>query len=372
MNKVDTNWLELNRQIIKGKSNGKIIWQPRIYCWMDDKRFLGEKLPEPFTGLDKPDIYKELGCSNRCYEYNGCVQHIPDPRIKNYSKKLDELHTEYVTETPVGTLTTVLRTNTSNPGVFQSKWAVTCEEDMKVMMWIQEHTDYKWNQEHYDNMYKKWGTLGLPSLYVPRVNMQHLFIDIMGVTESIYALTDYPNIVEKYFTALHENHERFLKVLADSPIEWVNYGDNIHSGVLSPQLFEKYVLPAYLEREKIMRPAGKFTFAHWDGDCKPLLKYAKTCGLDGIEAITPLPQGDVTLEEMKEGLGDEITLIDGIAAVLFEPTFPVEQLIEQTKKVIDLFAPNLILGISDEMPSNGDIERVRLVGEIVNEYNSKL
>ena len=37
--------------------------------------------------------------------------------------------------------------------------------------------------------------------------------------------------------------------------------------------------------------------------------------MDGIEAITPVPQGDVTLEEIKEGLGDEMYLIDGIPAI---------------------------------------------------------
>jgi len=46
-----------------------------------------------------------------------------------------------------------------------------------------------------------------------------------------------------------------------------------------------------------------------------------------------------------------------------------EPLINQTKKIIDLFAPKLILGISDEISSTGDIERVKIVGNMVEEYN---
>lgn len=65
-------------------------------------------------------------------------------------------------------------------------------------------------------------------------------------------------------------------------------------------------------------------------------------------------------------------LIDGIAAVLFDETYPVEMLVEQTKQVIELFAPKLILGISDEMSSTGNIERIRIVGDIVDEYNKKV
>jgi len=32
--------------------------------------------------------------------------------------------------------------------------------------------------------------------------------------------------------------------------------------------------------------------------------------------------------------------------------------------------PKLILGISDEMSSRGDIERIRLVGRVVDDYNA--
>jgi hypothetical protein len=92
--------------------------------------------------------------------------------------------------------------------------------------------------------------------------------------------------------------------------------------------------------------------------------------MDGIEAITPVPQGDVTLEEIRAGLGDDMLLLDGIPAVFFDEDFPVSALEECTHRLIELFAPRLILGISDEMSSHGDIERIRVVGRIVDEYNA--
>ena len=80
----------------------------------------------------------------------------------------------------------------------------------------------------------------------------------------------------------------------------------------------------------------------------------------------------IGLEEMKEGLGDHMYMIDGIPAIYFDETYPEEVLVECVHKILDLFAPNLILGISDEISSTGDIERIRLVGKIVDEYNAKL
>ena len=123
--------------------------------------------------------------------------------------------------------------------------------------------------------------------------------------------------------------------------------------------------------EELLHAAGKFISAHWDGDCRALLPFAQETGLDGIEAITPRTQGDVTLEETKDALGD-MFLLDGIPAVLFDRTYPEQMLIDSARKCIDLFAPNLILGISDELSSHGEIERIRLVGEIVDEYNGRI
>ena len=154
-------------------------------------------------------------------------------------------------------------------------------------------------------------------------------------------------------------------------IEVINFGDNVHAGTLPPEYFVKYVLGVYQRRSELLHAAGKFVHVHWDGNVRPLLPYARDTGLDGIEAITPQPQGDVTLEETKSALGD-MWLLDGIPAIYFDHTFDEKTLTDCAKKVIDLFAPNLILGISDEISSHGDIERIRIVGRIVDDYNASL
>ena len=65
------------------------------------------------------------------------------------------------------------------------------------------------------------------------------------------------------------------------------YCFNVHAGTLSPELFEKYVLPEYKMRCERLHKAGKFISAHFDGDNASLMKYYQETGLDGIEAITP-------------------------------------------------------------------------------------
>lgn len=366
----------LHHDVAFGRAGGRIIWQPRIECWYDDRTFAGEPFPEELAGLTRPDMYRALGCSARVYDYRLCFERVPDPRMRVERIELTdrddpEAAYELRTTTPVGEIYERFHRTPSSWAEVRDSWPVTDVDDLRVMGWIQEHTDWRFNPETFAKIESEWGDLGAPTMFTPRVNVQHLYIDIMGVEHGIYMLYDHPNEVERYFRILDENHRRLMSVLAESPVDLINFGDNVHAGTLSPDLFTKYVLPAYQERCETLHAAGKFAYAHWDGDTKSLLQFARETGLDGIEAITPKPQGDVELEEVKEALG-EMHLIDGIAAILFDPVYPVDQLLEQAQKVIDLFAPNLILGISDEISSTGEIERIREVGNLVEAYNRTL
>lgn len=366
------DFAKLHTDVVFGRSNGQIIWQPRIGCWYKDKEFAGEPLPAPFTGMTVPDIFRELGCSDRLYDwYNPCFRRVEHPAVKTSQKELNETDTQITIETPVGKQVLVNRRSRNNWGVFHLQWEVESEADLKVAAWREENTTWIWDQAQFECSQKAVGDLGAPTMFMPRMNVQSLYIEKMGVENGVFALHDWPDSTEAYFRALEESHDRLITVINASPVEIINFGENLHSATMSPPLFERYHLPACQRRCEKLHVAGKFVCAHWDGDCRPLLKYARETGLDGIEAITPKPQGDVTLEEVKAALGDEMFLLDGIPALYFDDLFSVETLVACTHRLIDLFAPKLVLGISDEISSTGDIERVRIVGEIVAEYNAQ-
>ena len=362
---------QLNLDVAFGRAGGKVIWQPRILAWFSDRMFDGRGLPAPYTGMSESQMYRALGCSHRLYHFNACFPSREDESVRHSHRELGPMEYEVVTETPVGRQRAVYRKSPNNPWHMPVKWPIESPEEMKVATWREERRTWHWDQAAYDKLWQEWQGLGAPTCYMPRVNVQKLFIEDMGVEGAIYALADYPATVERYFEALALMHQRYMDVLVASPIKIVNFGDNVHASLLPPRLFEKYVLPEYQRRCRFLRAHGLFTHAHWDGDCKPLLPYARRTGLDGIEAITPVPQGDVTLEETRAALGD-MFLLDGIPAIYFDKTYSERTLIDCARRCIELFAGHLVLGISDEISSSGEIERVKLVGQVVDDYNASL
>lgn len=365
-----TDYVKFTNDVITKNAGGKLLFQPRILCWYSDKKFRGESLGE-FDGLTLAQIYREMDLCNRIYDYNACMERrISDKRIRHATREISAWEREFSISTPVGDITMRLRKNDSNGGEYYSKWWVENEDDLKVYTYYEQASDWQFLPDVFAQVQDEWGISGAPSVFLPRTSIFHAYYDTMGVENATYALADEPELVEQYFSALHGSHDRYIAALSSSPIRFVNFGDNVHCGLLNDRLVEKYMLPEYVHRCELLHRVGAFICAHWDGDTKSILKYARQTGLDGIEAITPKPQGDVTLEEVKDALGD-MFLIDGIAALLFAQPYTEQELVDQTEQAIKLFAPNLIVGISDELASFGDINRVRLVKRIIDGYNAE-
>ncbi len=359
------NFRERTLAIFAHEPVDNVVYQPRIEHWYNVNKAQGT-LPDRYRDMSQIDVYDDLGISVRSYNFfNGCLRCADDPNVKcEYEQHDNTSVSRWVT--PVGSIEahgrhTSLASHTD-------KFPVETPDDAKVMEYILRGRKWWFDQEAFDKGDALLGDRAAPMLFIPRINLQRMFVEIMGVENTFYAMADDLPMVERLITALDESDESMLKVMAESPIPIINYGDNVDHHFMTPSLFERYVLPQYQKRCDMFRAAGKFTNAHWDGSVKNLLPYCQETRLDGIEAITPIPQGDVTIAEAKEAMGDMV-LLDGIPMTWFLSHEKNEDLERVTREVIETFSPNLILGISDEPSPVCDIEKVRLVAEILKEYD---
>ena len=200
------------------------------------------------------------------------------------------------------------------------------------------------------------GDRGVPQFWVPKSPYLALAQQWMKFEDFIYALADDPQQVEGVMKAIDDSYDQLYEQLTSSGmLQILNFGENVAMAYFSLEYFERYLLPWYEKRSNQLRNAGIHTHIHIDGYFRPLLPYLKSMPFDGLEALTPTPQGDVTIEEIKEHIGDKV-LLDGIPAVLFLDHHSGEELQECVEKLVKLFHPRLVLGISDELPEGGDDE----------------
>jgi hypothetical protein len=342
-----------------GEPTDRIVWQPRLEHWYRYHHHTGT-LPERYREMELIELYDDLGCSVRyagrplVYEQEKC----------SLRTEGDERGRTTWYETPIGTLSEVIRYGEEGTSAHYSKFPVERLEDIPVMEYFLSDQRVRFDMTQYEAIEARLGDRGVCQFYFNRTPLMRLIVQFIGFERTIYLLHDHRERMEQFMQHIERCDDQLFEVLCESPTRIINFGDNIDAWLTPPPLFERYLMPIYERRCEQLHSAGKFTHIHMDGALKPLLPYLAKLPQHGIEAPTPLPQGDVELEELCEAMAGKI-MLDGIPCLFFLPNFALSDLEECVEKLLELQAPRLILGVSDEISPPGDIERIRHVSEMV-------
>ncbi len=367
MRETITTFREMNLSVYQGKPLPHVFFQPRFEPWYDwHRRF--DLLPPAYAGMSVRDLYDYTNSSMRYIHY---FTGIPDPVIEYFKPEVKILEkTNHgvrvrLFQTPYGELTETLK-YTVDREWRTVEFPVKSVADLKALRWLLERSHFTFSCENFLLGSDFVGPRGEPQFWLPKSPYQALAQTYMKLPDLIYALADAPQQVEDTFNVIDASYDELYRQVIDSKlVKIVNFGENIHDALFSPRTFVKYLVPWYEKRSGQLRQAEIFTHNHIDGYFHSILRYLKDLPFDGLEALTPTPQGDCTLEEIKEAIGDKV-LLDGIPAVFFMDTYSRDDLMTCVEKVVAYFHPHLILGVSDEVPQGTDqeaIERVKMVAD---------
>ncbi|TFG13066.1 MAG: hypothetical protein EU535_05405 [Promethearchaeota archaeon] len=363
------------------KKIDRIVYSPRLYYWYlgnrlyikrNVEKYLQSDIPEKFLRKSQLELYDLLVASPR-YTLETLYLPLIDFKINPEAKiqlitkpgsKLGESITKY--KTPIGELTQKIAIGGGLSGHY-TEFPVKTIEDMKIMKYIMENTECHFLEENYKKSKEQIGDRGVISTYIESSPYQRIIKTTIGFTRTIRLLKSRPHETENFISFLEDWDNQMYNETIKSPIKIINFGENIDGYLSPPPYFEKYLIPYYEKRVKQFHKAGKYCHIHMDGALKDLLPYLADLPFDGLEALTPQPQGDVSLEELKDAIGNKIFL-DGIPSILFLPEYSYDYVRDYTEKVLEMFSPNLILGVSDELPPNGDICKVEMIAEIIQNF----
>jgi len=371
------NFREMILRTFQRKKTDRIVWQPRIRYWYNGNQVSKRpdeirqdelpypKVPHEYRGKTVLQVYDHLRASPR---YPGEVLDIGVFRTKTHPEAQIK-HTAFdeagervtITETPVGKL------KTRNRGGYPTEYALKTPDDCEIMKYVLQHTEFQFDAEAYERAEKAFGERGIVQSFYSRSPFQRMIVEFMGARNFFIQLHRHQGEMESFMDAIAEWDDGMYEVLVKCPMKILNFGENIDANLASPKFFRKYLIPYYERRVKQLHRVGKFCHIHMDGAMKPLLPLLDELEFDGIEAATPKPQGDVEIDELKEGMGDKI-LLDGIPAVMFIPVYTEKQVRDFAMKVLETFSPNLILGVSDELPPTADIRLMELVSRLVEDF----
>ena len=205
-------------------------------------------------------------------------------------------------------------------------------------------------------------------LYSP---MQQVMRYLMGYMTFFYQLRDNRSKVERLYELEKELAKKKLQILVDSPVEvpllCANWTDDIHTPI-----FKKYFAPWLREATDFLHSHGKVAQVHADGEMKRLIPLFLETGVDVAEAWSPTPMTSVTTAELREAWGDKVTIWGGVPSVLFEAQYSDEEFDAYIINMFREISPgnNFIVGMGDNLPFDGELERVARIVELIDKYGS--
>jgi hypothetical protein len=351
---------EQNLAVFQREPTEGVLFQPRIEPWIEwQNRFNAENFP--LKGQSVLEVYDRFGLSMRYVDY---YTGQPRPVVMEFDEVVRQTRTDLgkgqfavVRNTPFGSLTEVVEW-TVDETWRTVEFPFKGRDDVDAFCWLMEHTTHRFDSGLFAQGDAYIGDRGVPQFYLPKSPYQALAQTWMGFEDFQFFLADEPKKAERVFAIIDRTYNELYKKVCGNPnVKIVNFGENLHAHLLSPAYLDRYLLPWFEKRAGELRSAGIFSHVHWDGYYKPCLSYLSRLACDGIEALTPLPQGDATLEETRDAIGDKV-LLDGIPAVLFLSMYSMGELQDCVEEIIKRFSPNLVLGISDEIPEAADASAI--------------
>ncbi|MEN6544586.1 MAG: uroporphyrinogen decarboxylase family protein [Armatimonadia bacterium] len=245
------------------------------------------------------------------------------------------------------------------------QYPVRTPGDLRLIRYLYE------SQEIYPN-FDPWlegdrltGDQGIHIAAIPRGGISSLLAEWCGVTNLSYLLADARPEVEKTVEVMLARNAAIIDVICQSPAPLVEFCDNL-TGEVVTRLFRDYQFDFYTEQIKKLHAHGKKTLSHVDGTLRGILPLMAATGLDAAESVTPMPCGDVAIEDLRELAGPDLILFGGMPGAMFAPPFTADDIKRQVETIIEHhWAYNkFVLGAADQVPPNADMNLVRLTGEL--------
>ena len=247
-----------------------------------------------------------------------------------------------------------------------TEYPVKTPMDLKTLRAIVERYCFYSTVQDYEFLNEMWGEHGMPIAPLPRSPMSALIVDWMGLEYFIYASFDYPDEIKKTIDCIDRANDAAFEIIINSPAEIFHFCDNLSASNCA-SFFPQYAKEYYKKRFNYLHQNGKKAAVHIDGTVRGLLGQVAQTGADAAEALTPMPVGDLNMDELRREAGNsKIILWGGFPGGMFTHQFHYEDLRRQVESFLSIYYGEgpFIAGSADQIPPDADLDYVRYVSNL--------
>jgi len=355
--------------LLNGKQPDKVPWLGDLDYWATALVGRGQKPAGFQKSAAYIDWHRELGVGFYLQGYFPFKTIIENCNVREWKEGLRR-YREIVT--PKGVLRECWQWMTEDFTEGPVEHLVKSVADLPAYQYIHANTryepDYDFARQRLEQL-KSTGA-GVMLAYLPKSPLMQMVALDAGIMAVVEMLSDDEELFSETIDVVRLSHDRAAKLAVESPAEVLMIPENLSSEVVGPLLFERFMRPYQTEWAAAIRAAGKFSCIHLDGTLKGLLRQECSVGLSFIEAMTPAPVGDLSVEAWEGFCGNPDTVLwGGIPGGYFTSLVSDEEFERHVRQVLLIMrrSPRYVLGVADQVPPGGLEARVRRVSELVSE-----
>jgi len=353
-------------RLLAGDRSAGRVWTADLSYWIAGRQADGSADPAWSTETGYLELHRSLGIMPYYYYprfWTGRA--VYGATVRERTETAGAV-TVRLWETPVGTLReeSCYLPDSACHGV--TRHPVRNGADLDVLAYLLERR--RLEPDHLDGYGQRrelWAAYdGLPCLGLPRSPLSALACEWAGIEALAFLILDEPERVRRVLALLENQETRVLDAICELAPPLVHFPDNLSSDNLTG-LYDDYLGPFHRRRLAKLHAAGVKAAVHLDGAVAGLLPKLMDAGFDAVEALTPKPAGDLSVDEMAAlTAGPPGILWGGVPGVMFAPPFTWEQMSRHVDHVLAAWENRpFVLGVADQVPPDGEIEFCRDIAE---------
>lgn len=354
--------------VLNGEEPDWIPWLADLDYWYY-ALLRDNALPQKYHGDGIFQLHRDLGVG---YYLQGYFPFQPVYDGVNCVETRDEEWRFVEVTTPVGNLQSVRKYMRDSYSWGFVEHLIRDWKDLRVLRYLFEHTSFIPDYQVAEKRYELIGKNGVVVGYPPRTPFMQLVAMDAGIETVVYSIMDAPEEFDQTMEVMEEKYDEAMEIVLESPVEIIEFPENLSSEVVGKKYFRKYLKPIYERWNQRIKASSKYSGIHFDGTLKGLIREVSQTGFSFLEAVTPSPAGDIPFHEMVNWVEEETILWGGIPGGYFSDIEmnddEFEELVISFLEVIKSNPTRHVLGVSDQVVPGSRWQRIKKVSQLIKEF----
>jgi hypothetical protein len=184
-------------------------------------------------------------------------------------------------------------------GEWRQEYLIKEPGDYRIMQRAWLETAIEPRSDLFEQSEQAIGEGGMTVGQLDRTPFQKIQIDYAGLERFSYDVADRCPELMDLLELMNELKLQEFRAALSTPARQIKLWENLSIETMGPLWYQDYLVPMYEKIFDILAGTGRKLQVHYDGKLRIIADQVRRLPFDGIDSVTPVPEGDMTIAEAR-------------------------------------------------------------------------